>query len=72
MATFLEKVGLDVGPKGQRGRLGRAKQSNGPIRRMAEQKHRSRKASICAGRSKESGLLRQSCWLGAVGQAGEG
>lgn len=72
IATFLERVGLDLGPKGQRGRLGRAKQSNSPIRRTAEQKHRRGKALICAGHSEESGLLRQSCWLGAVGRAGEG
>lgn len=69
---FWRGVGLDLGPRDQRGRLGRAKRSNSPIRRTAEQKHRHGKALICAGHSEESGLLRQSCWLGAAGQAGEG
>lgn len=32
-ATSMERVGLDTGPKSQRGRLGRAKWSNSPIRR---------------------------------------
>lgn len=33
MGAFLERVGLDIGPKDQRGRLGRANWGNSRIRR---------------------------------------
>lgn len=33
MAAFLERVGLDIGPEDQRGRLGRANWSDSRIRR---------------------------------------
>lgn len=55
-ATFIGNVGLDIGPKSQRGRLGRGSSTLFLSGRTAGAKHRGGKGSICAGNSEESGL----------------